>query len=105
MNKLKKGDVVFVISGKYKGQRGTISSFKKNNHLIVEGINIIKKHVKSNPNKNITGGIIEREAPINSSNVALYNSVIEKPDKIGIKILLDGKKVRYFKSNNQLVDE
>ena len=103
---LKKGDDIFIIAGKSKGKRGTILSvIRKKGKVLVEGINIMKKHIKANPNKNIQGGIVEKEAPIDISNVALYNSVTKKADRFGVKsIENNGKKVRYFKSNDELVD-
>lgn len=111
MRKIKKDDSVIVIAGKSKGVQGKVlrvvnkvKSGKEVVKLLVEGANLVKKHVKPNPNTNTTGGIVEREAPIAISNVAVFNPVTKKADKVGIKILEDGRKVRYFKSNGELVD-
>lgn len=106
MNKLRKGDDVIVIAGKGKGHRGTIVTvFPEKNRVVVEGVNFIKKHVKSDPNKKVEGGIVEKEASIHISNVALYNPATKKADRVGIKFVEDGKKkVRYFKLNGKLVD-
>ena len=104
MCKIKKNDEVVVISGKDKGQRGKVLRVFANDRVSVEGINVAKKHVKPNPNKGIQGGIVEREKSIHISNVALYNSVTKKADRVKFKILADGKKVRCFKSNDEVVD-
>jgi large subunit ribosomal protein L24 len=105
MNKLRKGDEVIVIAGKDKGKRGSIIEvLLKGKKLLVEGINIVKKHVKSNPNSGDRGGIVMKTLPIDSSNVMLYNSATEKGSRVGIRILEDGRKVRYFKSTNEVVD-
>lgn len=111
MSKIKKGDEVIVIAGKDKGKRGKVIRvvYGKNRakapKLYVEGINLIKKHIKPNPNTNTEGGIVEREAAIAISNVAIYNFVTNKADKIGYKILGDEqRKVRYLKSNDELID-
>jgi len=106
MNRLKKGDDVVIIAGKDKGRRGTIVAvFSEENRIVVEGVNLVKRHVKPNPNKGVEGGIVEKEASIHASNVALYNPATKKADRVGIKLVEDGnKKVRYFKSNGELVD-
>ena len=108
MNKIKKGDEVIVTTGKSRGKRGKILKVlrqaDKDSRVVVEGLNIIKKHLKPNPSRSVTGGIIEREAPVAISNVALFNPITNKADKVGIRTLDDGRKVRYFKSNNELVD-
>lgn len=105
MNKIKKGDEVIVIAGKNKGSRGSVVSVcNASNRVIVEGLNLNKKHVKPNPQKGVEGGIIEREAPIQISNVAIFNPATKKADRVGFKFLEDGKKVRYYKSNNELLD-
>ena len=106
MNRLKKGDDVIIIAGKGKGRRGTIVAvLSEENRVVVEGANLFKKHVKPNPNKGVEGGIIEKEASIHASNVALYNPATKKADRVGVKVVEDGnKKVRYFKSNGELVD-
>lgn len=104
MKRLKKGDEVIITSGKNKGKIGIILSFVSyNNRVLIEGINLIKKHIKPNQNKNIEGGIVTQEGSIHISNVALYNSSIKKADKIGYKYM-NNKKFRYFKSNGQLLD-
>ncbi len=103
MQKLKQGDEVIVLIGKDKGKRGRISQFL-NDKILVEGVNRVKKHQKPNPNAGVQGGIIEKEMPIHKSNVALYNNAGKKADKVGFKTLDDGKKVRYFKSNNEIID-
>jgi large subunit ribosomal protein L24 len=104
MQKIKKDDVVIVITGKDKGRSGKVIKMLPNNRVLVEGINLLKKHVKPNPNKNEQGGIIEREGGIHISNVAIFNSLTKKADRVGFKILKDGKKVRCFKSNDEIVD-
>jgi large subunit ribosomal protein L24 len=103
MNKLKKGDTVIVISGKDKGKQGTILSMD-NGKAVVEGINIAKKHQKPNPNLGVAGGIVDIDMPINLSNLMLFNPLTNKGDRVGIKILEDGRKVRYFKSNSEVVE-
>lgn len=105
MQKLKTGDDVIVLTGKSNGQRGKITKIiKEKGRVVVEGANMMKKHVKPNPQAGIQGGIIEKEAPLNISNVALYNSKTGKADKVGFKVQEDGKRVRFFKSNGELVD-
>lgn len=105
MNKIKKGDEVIIVAGKSKGARGTVVSVCiSSNRVVVEGANFMKKHVKPNPQKGVEGGIVEKEAPIQISNVAIYNPATKKADRVGFKFLEDGKKVRYFKSNNELLD-
>jgi large subunit ribosomal protein L24 len=105
MKKIRKGDEVIVVAGGSKGMRGTVLSVvASSNRVLVEGVNFVKKHVKPNPQKGVEGGIVEKEAPLQISNVALYNPATEKADRVGFKFLEDGKKVRYFKSNNELVD-
>jgi len=104
MNKIKKGDEVIVIVGKDKDKRGVVLSIVSSDKVLVEGINTVKKHQKPNPNKGIEGGIIEKQMPINVSNVAIYNAQTKKADRIGFRVLEDGKKVRFFKSNNEVLD-
>lgn len=104
MNKLKKGDQVVVIAGKDKGRKGVILSVLRNNRLLVEGINTAKKHVKSNPNTGEQGGVVIVALPIHISNVMIYNVTTEKGDRVGIKVLADGQKARYYKSTDELVD-
>ena len=104
MNKIKKGDEVIVITGRSKGQRGTVLKRIDENRLLVESVNMIKKHVKPNPNAGVAGGIIDMESPIHQSNVMIFNPATEKGDRVGIKTLDDNRKVRYFKSNNEVID-
>ena len=99
MNKIRKGDQVIVTTGRDKGKRGTVAERVDEQLLLVEGINIVKKHVKPNPLKGTTGGVIDKTMPIQQSNVALFNPATGKADRVGIKILADGKKVRVFKSS------
>lgn len=104
MAKVKKGDSVIVTTGKDKGRRGEVKQLYPNGYALVEGINIIKKHVKPIPQKEIQGGIVEKEKPIHISNIAIVNSVTGKADRIGFKLLEDGTKVRIYKSNNENID-
>ena len=104
MKKLKKGDSVIIISGKDKGKKGEILRVVEPDKLVVSNINLAKKHVKPNPNKQETGGIIEREMPMHISNVMILNPLTKKGDKIGFKKLEDGKKVRIYKSNQEVID-
>jgi len=104
MNRLKKGDQVYIIAGKNKGKMGIVSSIANNERILVDGINLAKKHVKPNPNKNETGGIIEKEMPIHASNAMIYNAKTKKPDRIGILKLKDNKKVRVYKSTGEQID-
>lgn len=104
MNKIKTGDDVIIIAGKDKGKRGTVLKLIDNERVVVEGANMAKKHVKANPNAGESGGIIEKEMPLHISNVAVFNSAAGKADRVGIKILEDRRRVRYFKSNNEVVD-
>lgn len=103
--KLKKGDQVVVLAGKDKGKQGAILNvLKDEDKVIVENVNMVKKHTKGNPMQGIAGGIIEQEKPIHVSNVAIWNAAEGKADRIGYRFLEDGKKVRFFKSNNEVVD-
>tara|TARA_B110000014_G_scaffold30880_1_gene19371 strand:- start:482 stop:799 length:318 start_codon:yes stop_codon:yes gene_type:complete len=104
LKKIKKGDQVTVLSGKDKGRTGTVLRMLNNSKVLVENINIVKKHQKGNPNTGQEGGIIEKEMPIHISNVMLLNPITNQKDKVGIKTLEDGTKVRFFKSNNEVVD-
>jgi large subunit ribosomal protein L24 len=99
MNKIRKGDDVIVLAGRDKGKRGKVSLRKDDSHVLVEGINLVKKHAKPNPLKGIAGGIVEKNMPIHQSNVAIFNAATGKADRVGIKLLADGKKVRVFKSS------
>ena len=104
MNKIRKGDEVLVIAGRDKGRRGTVVKVVDEDHVIVEGVNMIKRHTKPNPQRQVQGGIVEREAAIDLSNVALWNPVTKKGDRVGVRTLADGRKVRFFKSNKEVVD-
>jgi len=104
MQRIKKGDEVIVTAGKDKGRRGSVMEILKNDRVMVENINMVKKHAKPNPMAGIEGGIIEKEMSIAISNVMLFNPATNKGDRVGIKTLEDGKKVRFFKSNNEVVD-
>ena len=105
MRKLRKGDEIIVITGKDKGKRGTITQvLPSQDRLLVEGINMVKKHQKPNPNLGIPGGRVDKEMPLHVSNVAICNPARGKADRVGIKILDDGRKVRIFKSNNEAID-
>jgi large subunit ribosomal protein L24 len=103
MNKIKKGDEVIITTGKDKGKRGSVLNIA-NDRVLVESCNMAKKHVKPNPNAGESGGIIEKEMPLHMSNVALFNPATGKGDRVGIKTLKDGQKVRYFKSDNEVID-
>ena len=104
MSKIHKGDQVIINTGKDKGKRGVVSRILESDKVVVEGINLAKKHAKPNPMKGITGGIISKEMPMHVSNVALFNTATQKADRVGYKILKDGSKVRIFKSNGEAVD-
>lgn len=103
MNKLNKGDEVVIISGKDKGRRSTITQIVAEGKVLVQGVNTAKKHQKGNPNAGVTGGIIEKDMPLDISNVMLVNPTTGKGDRVGFKVLEDGKKVRFFKSNGEIV--
>ena len=104
MQKIRKGDDVIVLAGRDKGKRGTVLRRVDQDAVVVEGVNRVKKHQRPNPMKNQTGGIIEKEMPLHISNVALFNPQTQKADRVGIKSLEDGRKVRMFKSNGEMVD-
>jgi len=101
MNKIRKGDDVIVLTGRDKGKRGKVTLRKDDSHLVVEGVNIVKKHAKPNPMKGEQGGIVEKTMPIHQSNVAIFNVATGKADRVGIKLLADGKRVRVYKSNGE----
>ena len=103
MNKIRKGDQVIVTTGRDKGKRGTVAERVDDQLVVVEGINVVKKHVKPNPLKGTTGGVIDKTMPIQQSNIALFNPATGKADRVGFKILADGKKVRVFKSSGEEV--
>lgn len=104
MRKIKTDDEVIVIAGKDKGKRGKVTRVLSDDRLIVAGVQMVKKHQKPNPQAGDTGGIVEKEAPIQVSNVAIFNPATEKADRVGFKTLEDGKKIRVFKSNGEAVD-
>ncbi len=105
MSRVKKGDEVIVIAGRDKGKRGVVLSVMDDvNKVVIENVNMIKRHTKGNPAQGAPGGIVEKESPIHQSNVAIWNTVTNKNDRIGYRYLEDGQKVRYFKSNNEVVD-
>jgi large subunit ribosomal protein L24 len=104
MLRIKKGDEVIVIAGRDKGKRGTVLRRVDDEHVVVEGINRVKKHERPNPMKGVTGGIVDKDMPIHVSNVALFNPATKKADRVGFKDLDNGRKVRVFKSNGEQVD-
>lgn len=105
MQKIRKGDEVAVLAGKDKGKRGVVLNVMTDEgKVVVENVNMIKRHTKGNPMQGVPGGIVEKEAPVDISNIAIWNPVSNKPDRIGFRFLEDGQKVRYFKSNNEVVD-
>lgn len=104
MRKIKKGDDVIVIAGKDKGKRGTVLRVSSDDRVVVENVNIVKRHTKPNPQRGVAGGIVEREAAIDVSNIAVFNPATKKADRVGFRVLEDGRKVRFFKSNNEVVD-
>ena len=104
MNKIRKGDEVVLNTGNDKGKRGTVLRVLESGQVLVEGVNMVKKHAKPNPMKGITGGIIDKEMPIDISNIALFNAGTQKGERVGFKTLEDGRKVRVFKSSGEVVD-
>ena len=104
MRKIKKGDDVVVTAGKDKGKRGTVLRVVDADHLLVEGANKVKKHQRPNPMRGLTGGIIEKEMPLHVSNIAIFNPQTRKADRVGFRTLEDGRKVRFFKSNGEVID-
>jgi large subunit ribosomal protein L24 len=104
MKNIRKGDEVIVIAGKDKGRRGTVLRIVDADHVVVENVNVVKKHQKPNPAKQVAGGIVEKEMPLHVSNVMLFNPVAKKGDRVGVKVLEDGRRVRVFRSNNEVVD-
>lgn len=104
MRKIRKGDDVIVTAGRDKGRRGTVQEVRADGRLLVDNVNVVKKHQKPNPREGIAGGIIEKEAPIHASNVMLYNPTKQAGDRVGIRTLADGRKVRYYKSDGEVVD-
>lgn len=104
MHKIRKGDEVIVLAGRDKGKRGSVRAVLPGSRVVVESVNIVKKHVKPNPMRGVAGGIVEQEASIDASNLAIFNSATGKADRVGFRVQEDGKKVRFFKSNNELID-
>ena len=104
MQKIKRNDEVIVITGRDKGKRGKVRKVLADNRVVVSGIQMVKKHQKPNPQMGVAGGIIEKEAPIQVSNIAIYNPSTNKADRVGIKVLEDGNKIRVFKSSGEAID-
>jgi large subunit ribosomal protein L24 len=104
MERIRKGDEVVIATGKDKGRRGTVIRIYANGRVLIEGVNTVRKHMKPNPATGNKGGIVDREMPLNASNVMLYNPVTKKGDRIGYKRLDDGRKVRFFRATDELVD-
>ena len=104
MQRLKKGDEVIVIAGKDKGRRGSVLRVYGDGRVLVENVNVARKHQRPNPNAGVAGGIIEKEMPFDGSNVMLFNPTTNKGDRVGFRLLTDGRKVRYFKSNDEVLD-
>jgi large subunit ribosomal protein L24 len=104
MAKIRKGDQVIVRAGRDKGKRGSVLRVLTDDRLLVEGVNIVKRHTRPNPQRNVTGGIIDKESPIHQSNVALYNPTSGKGERVGFRTLEDGRKVRYFKKSGEVAD-
>jgi large subunit ribosomal protein L24 len=104
MRKIRKGDEVIVTTGKDKGKRGAVLRVVDAEHVLVEGANVVKKHQRPNPMKGQTGGIVDKEMPLHVSNVAIFNPATKKGDRVGTKVLDDGRRVRVFKSNGEMID-
>jgi large subunit ribosomal protein L24 len=104
MQRIKKGDEIIVVSGRDKGKRGTVLRRVDAQYMVVEGVNRVKKHMRPNPMKGVTGGIVDRDMPIHISNIALFNPATKKADRAGVKLLEGGRKVRVFKANGEQVD-
>ena len=104
MHKIRKGDDVIVTNGRDKDKRGTVLKIVDAEHVVVEGANRVKKHQRPIPMKGVTGGIVDRDMPLHVSNVALYNPATKKGDRVGVRVLEDGRRVRYFKSNGEVID-
>ncbi len=103
MNKIRKGDQVIVLTGRDKGKRGTVASRVDDDYLVVDGVNVVKKHVKPNPMKGTTGGVVDKTMPIHQSNVAIWNAAASKADRVGVKLLDNGDKVRVYKSSGEQI--
>jgi large subunit ribosomal protein L24 len=104
VKKIRKGDQVVVMSGRDKGRRGAVVRVFPDNRVLVEAVNVVKRHTKPNPQAGKQGGIVEKEMPLAVSKIAIWNPGVKKPDRIGFKTLTDGKKVRFFKSNGEMID-
>jgi large subunit ribosomal protein L24 len=104
MNKIRKGDEVVVIAGREKGRRGTVIKVMTDDRVLVENVNMVKRHTRPNPQRGVQGGIVEKEAALHLSNVMLWNPATKKGDRVGVRALADGRRVRYFKSNDEVVD-
>lgn len=104
MRKIRKGDSVVVTAGREKGRTGTVVGVQADGRVLVENVNMVKKHQRPNPQRGVQGGIVQKEAPLHASNIALLNPATRKADRIGVRTLKDGRKVRFFKSNGELVD-
>jgi large subunit ribosomal protein L24 len=104
MRKIRKGDDVVVTTGRDKGKRGTVLRIIDAEHVLVEGANKVKKHQRPNPMKGITGGIVDQEMPLHVSNIAIFNPQTKKADRLGVRVLEDGKRVRFYKSNGEVLD-
>ena len=104
MHRIRKGDQVIVMTGRDKGRQGTVIRVLEDDHVVVENVNMVKKHQKPNPQQNVPGGIVQKEAPIHVSNIMLFNPATKKGDRVGFKQLDDGRKVRVFKSNGEMLD-
>ena len=104
MQRIRKGDEVVVLAGRDKGKRGTVLRRIDAQHVVVEGVNRVKKNQRPNPMKGVTGGIVDKDLPLHISKVALFNPATKKADRVGIKVLEDGRRVRYFKSNGEVID-
>jgi large subunit ribosomal protein L24 len=104
VRKIRKGDNVVVTAGREKGRTGTVVGVQADGRVLVENVNMVKKHQRPNPQRNVQGGIVQKEAPLHASNVALLNPATRKADRVGVRTLKDGRKVRFYKSNGELVD-
>jgi len=104
MNKIRKGDNVVVLSGRDKGRKGAVIQVLADGRVVVESVNMVKKHTKPNPQAGKPGGIVEKEMPLPASKVAIWNPAAKKADRVGFKVLADGKKVRFFKSTGEMLD-
>jgi large subunit ribosomal protein L24 len=104
VNRIRKGDTVVVTAGREKGRTGTVVGVQADGRVLVENVNLVKKHQRPNPQRGVQSGIVQKEAPLHASNIALLNPATKKADRVGVRTLKDGRKVRFFKSNGELVD-